>query len=103
MSTYTHPVSRAIPEVVRHLAWFGSVCVVAFLVPYFGVSVLDLQHDLFYLIYFAATIALVAANRRGPGIIPSSIARLMDKSENPAPSVPRSRKTVKPAIRVLRM
>jgi len=59
MSTYTHPVSRAVPEVVRHLAWFALVCVVAFLVPYFGVSVLDLHHDLFYLVYFAATIALV--------------------------------------------
>ena len=59
MSTYTHPVSRALPEVVRHLAWFAVVCVVAFFVPYFGVSVLNLQHDLFYLVYFAATIALV--------------------------------------------
>jgi hypothetical protein len=59
MSTYAHLASRAIPEVVRHLAWFALVCVVAFLVPYFGVSVLDLQHDLFYLVYFAATIALV--------------------------------------------
>ena len=61
MSTYTHPVSRAIPEVVRQLAWFIVVCVVAFLVPYLGVSVLDLQHDLFYLVYFVVTIALVAA------------------------------------------
>ena len=42
------------------LAWFAVVCVVAFPVPYLGVSVLDLQHDLFYLVYFAVTIALVA-------------------------------------------
>ena len=61
MSAYTHPVSRAIPEVARHLAWFAVVCVVAFLVPYLGVSVLDLQHDVFYLAYFAVTIALVAS------------------------------------------
>jgi hypothetical protein len=60
MSVYTHPVSRAIPELVRHLAWFIVVCVVAFLVPYLGVSVLDLQHDLFYLVYFAVTIGVVA-------------------------------------------
>ena len=60
MSSYTHPVPRAIPEVVRHFAWFAVVCVVAFLVPHLGVSVLDLQHDLFYLVYFAVTIALVA-------------------------------------------
>jgi hypothetical protein len=32
---------------------------VAFLVPFVGVSVLDLQHDLFYLVYFAATGALL--------------------------------------------
>ena len=60
MSVYTHPVSRAIPEVVRHLAWFAVVCVVAFLVPFLGVRVLDLQHDLFYLVYFAVTIGVVA-------------------------------------------
>ena len=60
MSSYTHPVPRAIPEVVRHFAWFAVVCVVAFLVPHLGVSVLDLQHDLFYLVYFAVTIAPVA-------------------------------------------
>ena len=60
MSAYTHPVPRAIPEAVRHLVWFGVVCVVAFLVPWLGVSVLDLQHDVFYLVYFAVTIALVA-------------------------------------------
>jgi len=60
MSAYTHPVPRALSEAVRHLVWFAFVCVVAFLVPYFGVSVLDLQHDVFYLVYFAVTIALVA-------------------------------------------
>ena len=50
MSAYTRPVPRAIPEIVRHLAWFAVVCFVAFLVPYLGVSVLDLQHDVFYLV-----------------------------------------------------
>jgi hypothetical protein len=59
MSVYTHPVPRAITEAVRHLAWFALVSVIAFLVPYFGVSVFDLQHDVFYLAYFAVTIALV--------------------------------------------
>jgi len=60
VSAYTHPVPRAIPEAVRHLARFAVVCAVAFLVPYLAVSVLDLQHDVFYLLYFAVTIALVA-------------------------------------------
>jgi len=60
MSVYTHSVPRAVPEAVRQLLWFAAVCVVAFLVPYFGVSVLHLQHDVFYLGYFAVTTAVVA-------------------------------------------
>jgi hypothetical protein len=60
MSSYTHPVPRAVPQAVRHLVWFSVVCAVAFLVPYLGVSVLALQHDVFYLVYFAVTIALIA-------------------------------------------
>ncbi|MGZ8740011.1 MAG: hypothetical protein ACXWZ8_05395, partial [Gaiellaceae bacterium] len=60
MSAYTHPVSWAIPQAARQLVWFAVVCGVAFLVPYLGVSVLDLQHDVFYLVYFAVTLALVA-------------------------------------------
>jgi hypothetical protein len=53
-------VPRAVPQALRHLVWFVLVCAVAFLVPYLGVSVLDLQHDVFYLAYFAVTIGLVA-------------------------------------------
>ena len=64
MSAYTHPISRAVPGSVRHLLWFAAVCAMAFLVPYLGVSVLDLQHDVFYLVYFAVTLALVATYAR---------------------------------------
>jgi hypothetical protein len=53
-----------VPRSVRHLGWFGLVCAVAFLVPYLGVSVLDLQHDVFYLVYFAVTLALIASYLR---------------------------------------
>jgi hypothetical protein len=60
MSVYTHPVPRALPRTVRHLGWFALVCAVAFVVPYLGVSVLALQPDVFYLVYFAVTIALLA-------------------------------------------
>ena len=60
MSTYTQPVSRVLPQAVRQLVWFVLVSAVAFLVPYLGVSLLDLQHDVFYLAYFAVTIALLA-------------------------------------------
>ena len=61
MSAYTHPVARAVPQAVRQLAWFALVCAVAFLIPYLGVSLLDLQHDVFYLAYFAITLALLAS------------------------------------------
>lgn len=64
MSVYTHSVSRAVPDALRQLAWYALICAVAFLVPYLGVSVLDLQHDVFYLLYFAVTIALVATYLR---------------------------------------
>lgn len=64
MSTYTQPVVRAVPHAVRQLIWFALVCGVAFLVPYLGVSVLDLQHDLFYLAYFAVTIPLIGSYAR---------------------------------------
>ena len=60
MSAYTHAVPRSTAEAVRHLIWFAVVCVLAFLVSYLGISVLDLQHDVFYLVYFGVTIALVA-------------------------------------------
>jgi len=59
MTAYTHPLPTAIPGAARHLVWFALVCVVAFLIPYLGVSVFDLQHDVFYLVHFAVTIALV--------------------------------------------
>jgi hypothetical protein len=75
MSVYTQPLSRSIPDVVRHLAWFAVVCVVAFLMPYLGVSVLDLQHDLFYLVYFAVTIALVATYVRVERVDVAAIIR----------------------------
>jgi hypothetical protein len=75
MSAYTQPVPRAIPEAVRHLAWFAVVCAVAFLVPYLAVSVLDLQHDVFYLVYFAVTIALVATYVRVEQVDAAAILR----------------------------
>jgi hypothetical protein len=60
---------------VRQLAWFSAVCLVAFLVPYLGISVLELQHDLFYLVYFAITIALIAAYARAERVEVASIFR----------------------------
>ena len=76
MSTYTHPVPRAVPGAVRQLAWFALVCAVAFLVPYLGVSVLGLQHDLFYLLYFAVTLAVVAAYVRAEHLDAAQLLRV---------------------------
>ena len=75
MSVYTHSVPRVVPDVVRQLVWFAAVCSVAFLVPYLGVSVLDLQHDLFYLVYFAVTTALVATYVRVEQVDVAAIVR----------------------------
>ena len=75
MSTFTCPVSRAVPRAVRQLAWFALVCAVAFLIPYLGVSVLGLQHDLFSLAYFAVTIALVALYVRSEDVAVAEVFR----------------------------
>jgi hypothetical protein len=62
MATHIHtPSTVEVPRVARHAAWFAGGSLVAFLIPYVGVSVLDLQHDLFYLAYFATTLALLGA------------------------------------------
>ena len=61
MSAYSHPAPHAIPRAAHQLIWFAAVSAVAFLVPYLGISVLELQHDVFYLLYFVAVLALLSA------------------------------------------
>jgi hypothetical protein len=51
----------ALPAAARHLGWFAIVCLVAFGVPYLGVSVLALHRDFFYLVHLIVTIGLVAS------------------------------------------
>jgi hypothetical protein len=75
MSAYTHPVARAVPQPIRQLAWFAVVCAVAFFIPYLGISVLGLQHDLFYLAYFAVTLALLASYVRGEHVDVAAVFR----------------------------
>jgi hypothetical protein len=60
---------------VRHLAWFALICAVGFLVPYLGVSVLDLQHDVYYLAYFLITVALVASYVRAEHVPVAEVLR----------------------------
>jgi len=45
----------------RHVAWFGVGAAIAFAVPYVFTSVLDLDHDLYYLIFFSVTLAFLSA------------------------------------------
>ena len=61
MSSFAHTRHAVVPLWLRHGAWFAFVAGVAFLVPYVGVSVLDLQHDLYYLVYFTAVTVLLGA------------------------------------------
>jgi hypothetical protein len=61
MTTFAHTRSAPFPDVVRQGAWFVAGAVVAFAIPYFGVSQLHLQHDVYYGAYFAVTLALLAA------------------------------------------
>ena len=61
MSTLQHTQLAAVPHWLRHVTWYALVAAVAFLVPFVGVSVLDLQHDLYYLVYFSTTAVLLLA------------------------------------------
>jgi hypothetical protein len=60
MSTLAHRFHQAaLPHWLGHGAWFVFGAAVAFLVPFVGTSLLDLHHDLYYLVYFAASAALL--------------------------------------------
>lgn len=62
MATQAHAPSTAeAAHVGRHAAWFIFGNLVAFATPYLGVSVLDVQHDVFYALYFATVLALLGA------------------------------------------
>jgi hypothetical protein len=65
MTAHVHTeATLALPRPVRHLAWFAGGSAVAFLIPYLGVSVLDLQHDVYYGAYFAITLLTLSAYTR---------------------------------------
>lgn len=61
MSAYSHPLPTALSRGARDAGWFFFACVFAFAIPYLGVSVLDLQHDVYYLVYFAAVLLLIGS------------------------------------------
>ena len=68
MTTYPHTTSVALSHASRQAAWFVFGSAVAFAIPYLGVSVLDLQHDLYYGLYFVVTLTLLAAYARSERI-----------------------------------
>lgn len=61
MTTYTHPRSALSSHVSRQATWFVFGSGAAFAIPYLGISLLDLQHDVYYAAYFVITLALLAA------------------------------------------
>lgn len=46
---------------VTQVRWFGAACVVAFMVPFLGSSVLGLQHDVYLGVYFAVVLVTLVA------------------------------------------
>ena len=61
MTTFAHTRPAPLPDVVRQGAWFAAGSLVAFAIPYVGISQLHLQHDVYYGAYFAVTLAMLAA------------------------------------------
>jgi hypothetical protein len=62
MTTYAHaPSTMQVHHAARQGAWFVFGSVVAFAMPYLSVSVLGLQHDVFYGLYFGVTLGLLYA------------------------------------------
>ena len=63
----THDLARS-ETWSTQLRWFGAAAVVGFGVPYLASSVLDLQHDLYLALYFAAVLSLCAAYVHSTGL-----------------------------------
>jgi hypothetical protein len=68
MSTLLHAGPTVMRRWARHAAWFALAAGLAFAVPFLGISVLELQHDLFYLVYFVVTAVLLLGYVRTEGV-----------------------------------
>ncbi len=65
MATHIHPRSTlAWQTASRQAAWFVFGAALGFAIPYVGVSLLGLQHDVYYGAYFMITLALLFAYAR---------------------------------------
>jgi hypothetical protein len=56
------------PEAAAQVAWYGCGALVAFLLPFVFSSTLELDHDLYYLLYFAGASTFLAAYVRLTGL-----------------------------------
>lgn len=61
VQTRAHPAAFDTQHAIRHLTWFAAVAAVAFAVPYVFTTAVDINHDLYYLIYFAIALTTVSA------------------------------------------
>jgi hypothetical protein len=55
-------------HVPAQLAWSGAGSVIGFLLPFLFTSLLDVQHDLYYGIYFATVLSFLGAYARATGL-----------------------------------
>jgi hypothetical protein len=55
------PHAIHLPRALVQPAWFAAGLVLSFLIPFVFSSTLDVRHDLYYLVYFAGTLAFLAA------------------------------------------
>jgi len=64
----TPPPARVTESRLQQAAWFVGVSVIAFIVPLVFSSYLELQHDVYYLVYFAIVAAALAVYVRACAI-----------------------------------
>lgn len=59
-----------------HLTWFAAGAAIAFLTPFVFSSLLDMQHDVYYGVYFAVALGFLTAYARAAGVdVPELFAR----------------------------
>ncbi len=76
MTIQAHRQLHGVSDTVRQARWMGLGLLVGFGVPYVGVSVLGLQHDAYYLGYFAITATFLAAYVRSEQV---NVAKLFGR------------------------
>lgn len=71
MRTAHWPAAAPVAEqrsISKHLIWYGGGVVVGFLIPFVFTSLLDIHHDLYYLVYFALAGGFLGAYVSATGV-----------------------------------